>query len=159
MVADSRNIQRHKAKSEKRDLVALESVVQLLTPFYILTATLMSLVFLTGLRQYAFDPFLGKILFSTYWEAIWITQYAAFSFIMPVAANIIDGGPRTALKYLILFPIFQYSWFLLAWIGVFTYRNGEWMHTAHTRAIEMMPEESPLPENNGMLAEVEAEIE
>jgi cellulose synthase/poly-beta-1,6-N-acetylglucosamine synthase-like glycosyltransferase len=144
---------------EKRDLVALESVVQLLTPFYILTATLMSLVFLTGLRQYAFDPFLGKILFSTYWEAIWITQYAAFSFIMPVAANIIDGGPRTALKYLILFPIFQYSWFLLAWIGVFTYRNGEWMHTAHTRAIEMMPEESPLPENNGMLAEVEAEIE
>ena len=142
---------------EKRDVVALESVIQLLTPFYILTATLMSLVFLTGLRQYAFDPFLGRILFSTYWEAIWITQYVAFSFIMPVAANIIDGGPRAALKYLILFPIFQYSWFVLAWIGVFTYRNGEWMHTAHTRAIEIVPEENLLSEVNGMLAEVEAE--
>lgn len=121
----------------KKDFVALESVIQLLMPVYLITITLMSVVFFTGLRQYAFDPFLGKILFSSYWEALWMVQYVVFSFVMPVAANVMDGGPRITLKYLLLFPVFQYSWIPLAWVALFTHRNLEWMHTAHTRVIKL----------------------
>ncbi|MDE2144459.1 MAG: glycosyltransferase family 2 protein [Patescibacteria group bacterium] len=143
----------------KADFVALESIVQLLMPVYLVTATLMSVVFLTSLRQYAFDPFLGKMLFSTYWEALWTVQYAVFSFVMPVAATLMDGGSKLTLKYILLFPIYQYSWIPLAWLALFTHRNVEWMHTAHTRAINLKQMDIgvginvPIPEEE--LAEVE----
>ncbi|MCL5006769.1 MAG: glycosyltransferase family 2 protein [Patescibacteria group bacterium] len=137
----------------KGDFVALESIVQLMMPLYLIAATLMSLVFLTGLRQYAFDPFLGKILFSSYWEGMWGLQYVFFSFVMPITATILDGGSKLTLKYLLVFPIFQYSWLPLAWLALFTHRNPEWMHTAHTRVIELVAEEDG---SGALLAPAEA---
>ncbi len=122
---------------KKRDFIALESIIQLLMPVYLITIAVMSVVFFTSLRQYAFDPFLGKILFSPYWEALWMVQYGAFSFAMPIAASVMDGGSKATLKYLLLFPVFQYSWIPLAWVALLTHRNLEWMHTAHTRAIDL----------------------
>jgi cellulose synthase/poly-beta-1,6-N-acetylglucosamine synthase-like glycosyltransferase len=117
------------------DIVALDAAFQLFAPFYMIVTTLMSVVFLTSLRQYIFDPVLGHLLFSSTWEAVWITQYAAISIVMPVVAVIMDGGSKYVLRHILLSPFFQWSWLILAWIGLFTYYKREWMHTEHTRAM------------------------
>lgn len=117
------------------DLVSLDGVLQLCIPFYVIAATITSIIFLTPLRQYAFDPFLGQILFSAYWEVVWLSQYAFISIVIPIVAVVWDGGSKHTLRYLLLFPFYQYSWVFLACLGFLTYREKKWVHTEHTRAI------------------------
>ncbi len=117
------------------DVVALDAVLQLFSPIYMIVTTLMAVVFLTDLRRSVFDPVLGRLLFSSAWEAVWLTQYAAISIIMPVIAVVMDGGSKYVLRHIFLSPFFQWSWLILAWIGLFTYYKREWLHTEHTRAM------------------------
>ncbi|MFB6290772.1 MAG: glycosyltransferase family 2 protein [Candidatus Bipolaricaulia bacterium] len=54
-------------------------------------------------------------------------------FIIPSSLFLRDRLPGTAFKYVLLFPVFMYSWIALLYWAIFTLDNDQWLHTSHFR--------------------------
>ncbi|MBS3789031.1 glycosyltransferase family 2 protein [Candidatus Bipolaricaulota bacterium] len=54
-------------------------------------------------------------------------------FIIPASLFIVDKLPEEAFKYVILFPVFTYSWIAILYWGLATLNKTEWLHTNHFR--------------------------
>ncbi|MFO8059560.1 MAG: glycosyltransferase family 2 protein [Bacillota bacterium] len=50
---------------------------------------------------------------------------------------VLDEPPTRVLKYLPFYPLFTLSWLILLLLGLFTHRQRRWMHTQHTRGVEL----------------------
>jgi cellulose synthase/poly-beta-1,6-N-acetylglucosamine synthase-like glycosyltransferase len=118
----------------ERDVTCLDSVFQLLQPIYAVLGGVMMLVVMLPGRRLLLGPVLGALLFSHTWQIAWSMQYL-LTLTLPAIALLLDGGPRRALRFMPLYPLFLYSWIVLAWVGVATCRRKTWLHTQHTRAI------------------------
>lgn len=57
-------------------------------------------------------------------------------FIIPASLFILDRLPEEAFKYVVLFPVFMYSWIAILYYAVFTLDRTEWIHTSHFRNID-----------------------
>jgi cellulose synthase/poly-beta-1,6-N-acetylglucosamine synthase-like glycosyltransferase len=114
------------------DVACFEGVLQLLQPFYVAAVSLLALLGLATDRRLLWDPVLRDVLFTRAWTFVYAVQY-----LLPVAAMAYDRRSWRAARYLLLYPLFMYSWVPLTWLGLLTFRNREWTHTVHTRSITM----------------------
>nr|WP_245948496.1 glycosyltransferase family 2 protein [Falsibacillus pallidus] len=66
------------------------------------------------------------------WIGLNIVLFLQFPLVM-----LLERRPWKAYLGLILFPIFQFTWFPITLIGILTSKNKTWNHTKHTRAIKI----------------------
>ena len=111
----------------EHNLVKLEGGVALFQPFYVILSTS---VFGVGLLLAHFWMVPLVQLGIPFWVGMAMANY-----VMPAAAMLYDKRSGRCLRFLILYPVFMYSWIPLTWAGVLRARNHEWAHTAHSRAI------------------------
>jgi cellulose synthase/poly-beta-1,6-N-acetylglucosamine synthase-like glycosyltransferase len=109
------------------NLLKLEGGLALFQPFYVILSTG---VFGVGVLLAHFWSIPLIQLGVPFWVGMAVANY-----VMPAAAMVCDRRPARPVRFLILYPLFMYSWIPLTWGGVIRARNREWAHTAHTRAI------------------------
>ncbi|MHC1746323.1 MAG: glycosyltransferase family 2 protein [Negativicutes bacterium] len=113
-----------------RDVRILDGILHLVQPYFLLLST----VFVICSYIYSFVPFYTNILYIVLpvevWSVIAVGQYV---FPMIVLAKI--KAPVKSWFYLILYPLFVYSWIPITLIGFFHRHDHEWSHTEHTRSI------------------------
>ena len=124
----------------EHNLVVLECTFNLFQPYMLMISTF----FVLCSSIYSFYPFYTNVLYTILplqiWEIIGFGQY-----IFPVA---VLWKIRASLKswlYLILYPIFIYSWIPITAIGWWHRNDHEWAHTAHTRGVSF--DEIIIPED------------
>jgi len=66
----------------------------------------------------------------------WIALNAALFLQFPLVM-LMERRPWKAYWGLILFPVFQFTWFPITLAGLLTYKNKAWNHTVHTRSIRI----------------------
>ncbi|MDO4178922.1 MAG: glycosyltransferase family 2 protein [Phascolarctobacterium sp.] len=114
----------------EHDIVVLDCTVNLFQPYFLMISTF----FVLCSYVYTFYPFYTNVLYTILpleiWQIIGLGQY-----IFPVA---VLWKIRASLKswlYLLLYPIFIYSWIPITAIGWWHRNDHEWSHTAHTRGV------------------------
>ncbi len=111
----------------ERSILKLEGGLSLFQPFYVILSTgVYGLGIL--LSHFWILPLLP--LGVPFWLFVAVADY-----VLPAAAALIDRRPARPLRFLVLYPLFMYSWIPLTWGGVIRARRRQWVHTAHTRAI------------------------
>jgi len=115
---------------KRRDIRILDGVLQLLQPYFlILSATFILLNYI-----YYFVPFYTNILFKIIpvevWTLIAIGQYA-----FPIIVLLKIKASWKSWFYLILYPLFIYSWIPITIVGFWHRNDREWSHTKHTRSM------------------------
>lgn len=121
---------------KQRNIRILDGIVHLLQPYFLILSTF----FVLSSYCYSYVPFYTNILYKVLpievWSFIAIVQYL---FPVIVLAKIRAGWKCWA--YLIVYPLFIYSWIPITVMG-FIHRNERvWSHTQHTRSLsyeEMM---------------------
>ena len=114
-----------------RDRVALDSAMYLIQPFVIVANGLnlaISIVYLLfGLGSMHVNSssvsFIALVLISMYYSIIFVALEGKMS--------------RSILKYFIFFPIYSLSWVPIIIHGFFHRNKREWVHTLHTRALDI----------------------
>ncbi|MDZ5473668.1 glycosyltransferase family 2 protein [Bacillus sp. 31A1R] len=66
----------------------------------------------------------------------WIVLNLALFLQFPLVM-LVERRPWKAYLGLFLFPVFQFTWFPITLIGLFTSKNKTWNHTIHTRSIRI----------------------
>ncbi len=128
---------------KQHNIVMLDGIIHLFQPYFLLCSTF----FVISSYIYSVYPFYTNILYSLLpvevWTLIGIGQYV---FPMIVLLKI-----RASLKswlYLILYPLFIYSWVPITILGYMHRHEHEWSHTVHTRGISfndvLIPESTEL---------------
>lgn len=115
---------------KEHNWVVLDCTVNLFQPYFLMISTF----FVLCSYVYTIYPFYTNVLYTILpleiWQIIGLGQY-----IFPVA---VLWKIRASLKswlYLLLYPIFIYSWIPITAIGWWHRNDHEWSHTAHTRAV------------------------
>ena len=115
---------------KRRDVRLLDGVLQLLQPYFlILSATFLVLNYICYIVPF-YTNILFKIIPVEVWTLIAIGQYA-----FPI---IILAKIRASWKswiYLIMYPLFIYSWIPITIVGFLHRNEREWSHTKHTRSM------------------------
>ncbi len=115
---------------KERNLVVLDCMVNLIQPYFLMVSTL----FVLCSYIYMYVPFYTNILYTILplevWTIIGIGQY-----IFPVAVLWKIRASFKSWLYLLLYPIFIYSWVPITALGWWHRHDHEWNHTLHTRSI------------------------
>lgn len=115
---------------KERNLVVLDCTVNLIQPYFLMISTF----FVLCSYIYSYKPFYTNILYQVLplevWTIIGIGQY-----IFPVAVLLKIRASFKSWFYLLLYPIFIYSWVPITAIGWWHRNEHEWNHTIHTRSI------------------------
>lgn len=132
----------------QRDIRVLDGIIHLLQPhFLILSTTFVLLTYLHGSV-----PFYTDILFMVLpvevWRLIAIGQY-----IFPVIVLAQIRAKGKSWLYLILYPLFVYSWIPITFLGFIHRNDRQWSHTQHTRSISyremvLVPNSDEFPKEN-----------
>ncbi len=97
--------------------------------FLILSTTFVVCTYINNLV-----PFYTDILFMIMpvevWKMIAIGQY-----VFPVIILAKIHAPLKAWWYMVLYPLFVYSWIPITFVGFLHRNDREWSHTQHTRSI------------------------
>ena len=114
----------------QRDIRILDGCLHLLQPHFLLASTFFVIV---SYIQLAFPPFYTTIynfMPSQLMTAIMLGQY-----ILPIIILMKIHVKWKAWFYLILYPVFIYSWIPIVFLGFIHRNEHEWSHTKHTRAL------------------------
>ena len=114
----------------KRDIRMLDGVLHLVQPHFLLLST----TFVILSYVYHFFPFYTNIIYKLLPLEVW-TIIAVGQYIFPVIVLARIRAPLKCWLYLILYPLFIYSWIPITFTG-FLHRNDRvWSHTTHTRSM------------------------
>ncbi len=119
-----------KAGIEKRDIRILDGCLHLIQPHFLLISTFFIIL---SYVQLAFPPFYTNIynfMPSEMMTFIMVGQYA-----LPVIILLKVHVKWKAWLYLLLYPVFIYSWIPIVFLGFLHRNEHEWSHTQHTRAL------------------------
>ena len=119
-----------KAGFERRYIRILDGCLHLLQPHFLLLSTFFIIV---SYVQSAFPPFYTNIYAlvpSQLMTVIMLGQY-----ILPIIILLKIHVKWKAWLYLILYPVFIYSWIPIVFLGFLHRNEHEWSHTQHTRAL------------------------
>lgn len=115
----------------RKDIRIWDGCIYLLQPhFLMLSAFFIAVSYI----QLAFEPFytnIWSILPSTLMTAIMIGQYA-----LPMIILIKVKAKLKSWFYLLLYPLFIYTWIPIIFIGFVKRNDHEWSHTQHTRSLD-----------------------
>ncbi len=113
-----------------RDIRILDGILHLVQPYFLLLST----VFVICTYIYSFVPFYTNILYTVLPVEVW-TVIAVGQYVFPMIVLAKIKAPVKSWFYLILYPLFVYSWIPITFIGFLHRNDHEWSHTAHTRSI------------------------
>jgi cellulose synthase/poly-beta-1,6-N-acetylglucosamine synthase-like glycosyltransferase len=112
----------------QHDIRILDGVLHLVQPhFLILSTTFVLLSYL-----YYLVPFYTNILYMVLPVQVW-TIIAIGQYVFPVLVLAKIRAPFKSWLYLILYPLFVYSWIPITFLGFWHRNEREWSHTTHTR--------------------------
>ncbi|SEO30021.1 glycosyltransferase family 2 protein [Propionispora vibrioides] len=115
---------------KQQNVRLLDGIIHLIQPYFLILSTL----FILSNYVYHYVPFYTNILYMILPIEVW-TAIAIGQYIFPV---IVLAKIRASWKcwlYLIMYPIFIYSWIPITFLG-FIHRNERvWSHTQHTRSM------------------------
>ena len=117
---------------KRRDIRIWDGCIYLLQPHFLMMSTFFIII---SYVQLAFPPFytsIYKFLPSQLMTAIMIGQY-----VLPMIILIKVRAKLKAWFYLLLYPVFIYSWIPIIFLGFIHRNEHEWSHTKHTRAMSM----------------------
>lgn len=120
-----------KSGIKKGDIKILDGCLHLLQPHFLLISTLF--VILSYVQMFTGKPFFHNIYEFLPHELL--TTITLGQYILPI---IILAKIRVKLKmwfYLLLYPIFIYSWIPIVFMGFLHRNRHEWSHTKHTRSV------------------------
>jgi cellulose synthase/poly-beta-1,6-N-acetylglucosamine synthase-like glycosyltransferase len=115
---------------KQRDIRIWDGCLYLLQPHFLMISTLFIII---SYIQLMFPPFYTNIynfMPSELMTAIMLGQY-----ILPMIILIKIHAKRKAWFYLLLYPVFIYSWIPIIFLGFIHRNEHEWSHTKHTRAL------------------------
>lgn len=115
---------------KERKLIVLDCTVNLIQPYFLMISTF----FVLCSYIYEFVPFYTNILYMVLPLEVW-TVIGVGQYIFPVAVLWKIRASFKSWCYLLLYPIFIYSWVPITVIGWFHRHDHEWNHTLHTRSI------------------------
>ena len=115
---------------KRRDVRLLDGILHLLQPHFLILSTFF--IILSYIHQ--FEPFYTNILYLIIpwevWAVVAIGQY-----IFPVIVLTKMKAPAKCWFYMLLYPVFVYSWIPITFIGYQHRHDRQWSHTVHTRNI------------------------
>ena len=115
----------------RRDIRIWDGCIYLLQPHFLMLSAFFIVV---SYVQLAFEPSytnIWSILPSTLMTAIMIGQYA-----LPIIILIKVRAKLKSWFYLLLYPVFIYTWLPIIFIGFWKRNDHEWSHTQHTRSLD-----------------------
>ena len=56
-------------------------------------------------------------------------------YLLPSSVYLLDGLSYKSYKYVLLFPVFMYSWVLILYWALFTLNKESWLPTHHSKDI------------------------
>lgn len=131
----------------RRDIRILDGVLHLLQPHFLLLST--SFVLLSYL--YYLVPFYTNILYKIIPVEVW-TIIAIGQYIFPLIVLARIRAQWKSWVYLILYPLFVYSWVPITFLGFLHRNEREWSHTQHTRGLSyhevLLTETGEFPKGN-----------
>lgn len=114
----------------QRNIVILDGVLHLLQPHFLIMSTFFVLVS----YLYHIEPFYTNILFMVLpievWRIIAVGQY-----VFPLLILLKIRAKFKSWLYLILYPLFVYTWIPITFIGYWHRNDRVWSHTQHTRSL------------------------
>ena len=119
-----------KAGVARRDIRILDGCLHLLQPHFLLMSTFFIIV---SYVQLAFPPFYTNIY--RFMPAQLMTAIMLGQYILPILILLKIHVKWKAWLYLILYPVFIYSWIPIVFLGFLHRNEHEWSHTMHTRAL------------------------
>ncbi|MDY6053578.1 MAG: glycosyltransferase family 2 protein [Anaerovibrio sp.] len=115
---------------KRRDIRIWDGCVYLMQPYFLIISTLFIIASYCQLYFGQFYTSIYNFLPSELMTALMLLQY-----ILPMSILLKIHAKPKAWFYLLLYPVFIYSWIPIVFIGFFRQNNHEWSHTKHTRAI------------------------
>lgn len=115
---------------KRRDIRILDGCLHLLQPHFLLISTIFMII---SYVQLLFPPFYTNIynlIPSEMMTFIMVCQYA-----LPVIILLKLNVKWKAWFYLLLYPLFMYTWIPVVFLGFLHRNEHEWSHTQHTRAM------------------------
>ncbi len=115
----------------RKDIRIWDGCIYLLQPHFLMLSAFFILI---SYIQLAFEPFytnIWSILPSTLMTAIMIGQY-----LLPMIILIKVRAKLKSWLYMLLYPLFIYSWIPIIFIGFLKRNDHEWSHTQHTRSLD-----------------------
>lgn len=129
-VADRYLIPMIKKAIKTRNIVMLDCSVNLIQPYFLMISTF----FVLCSYIYNFYPFYTNILYTIIPVEVW-TLVGIGQYIFPVAVLWKIRASFKSWMYLLLYPLFIYSWIPITALGWWHRHDHEWSHTLHTRGI------------------------
>ncbi|WP_102345102.1 glycosyltransferase family 2 protein [Bacillus sp. Marseille-P3661] len=122
-----------KVAFKKRSLKIFDAALYMFQPFRLLMVVSISLLLSLHLATSVFEQ-LGVYQIVPFWVfwAYHIIVYLQIPLIMAL-----EKKKWKAFLGLLIFPIFQLTWFPITLIALLTTRNKSWNHTIHTRSIQI----------------------
>jgi len=119
-----------KAGILKRDIRILDGCLHLLQPHFLMLSTFFVVI---SYLQLLFPPFYTNIY--NFMPSELMTVIMLGQYILPIIILLKIHVKPKAWFYLILYPVFIYSWIPIVFIGFLHRHEHEWSHTKHTRAL------------------------
>lgn len=120
-----------KAGIKKHDIRILDGCLHLLQPHFLLISTFFVIMSYVQMG-------LGVTIFTniyTFLPSSLLTAITLGQYILPIIILLKIHVKLKAWFYLILYPIFIYSWIPIVFLGFIHRNEHEWNHTKHTRAV------------------------
>ena len=114
----------------RKDIRIWDGCIYLLQPHFLMLSAIFIIISYIQLAVGQFYTSIYSFMPSQLMTAIMIGQYA-----LPMIILVKVHAKLKACFYLLLYPIFIYSWLPIIFIGFMKRNDHEWAHTEHTRAM------------------------
>lgn len=115
---------------KQRNIAILDGVIHLLQPHFLILST----TFVLLNYVYFIEPFYTNILYMILPIEVW-SIIAVGQYVFPVIVLAMIRANWKSWCYLILYPLFVYSWIPITFVGFWHRNDREWSHTEHTRSL------------------------
>ena len=114
----------------RKDIRIWDGCIYLLQPHFLMLSAIFILISYIQLAVGQFYTSIYSFMPSQLMTAIMIGQY-----LLPMIILVKVRAKLKAWFYLLLYPVFIYSWLPIIFLGFVNRNNHEWAHTEHTRAM------------------------
>ena len=109
----------------------LDGIITLSQPFFMMMSTIYAGLSYINTTWYVFyTNILNQLMPMEIWTVLFVAQYA-----IPVIVLLKIKVPLKSWVYLIVYPLFMYSWIPVNFLGFKDRHDMKWSHTVHTRAV------------------------
>ena len=127
----------------RRDVRQLDGILHLLQPHFLILST--GFVLLSLVHQTV--PFYTNILYTVLPGEVWAVV-AVGQYIFPLVILTKIGAPLKSWFYMLLYPLFIYSWVPITFIGFLHRHDRKWSHTPHSRSLSYHDVMGNFPKDN-----------